>query len=166
MKSLRYFITLLFISVVASSFISTPHQTEDRFPLSQGFVNDFEDIFTPEEEAYLDSVLTVFEDSTSIEIAIVTLDSNHTTGNQFDSYTINLANYWGVGKANKNNGVLIAVSASLRRIRINTGTGIEDRLPDQKVKQIINKKFIPNAAKGDFFTGTKNTTESIMTSLY
>jgi uncharacterized protein len=49
------------------------------FPSPLGLVNDFEKIYTPEQALYLERLLSDFESSTKIQIALVTLDSSLTT---------------------------------------------------------------------------------------
>jgi len=102
----------------------------------------------------LDSLVTSFEKETSIEIAIVTLDSNYTSRKDFDNYTLKLPRYWEVGKSRKNNGVLIGLSKSIRYMRIQNGFGIEEVLSDAETKSIIDSSFIPEFKKGKYFKGT------------
>ena len=84
----------------------------------------------------------------------MTLDSNYTNKIEFDNYTLGLYNYWDVGKKDKKNGILIGISKSLRKIRIQNGYGIEKILSDSETKVIVDKSFIPNFKKDLFFEGT------------
>lgn len=148
--------------------LTTACQSSDNtniFPTQQGYVNDFEAILTNEEEKELDVLISDCEDKTSIEIAVVTLDSSHTSIDSFYSYTLGLANYWGVGKADLNNGVVIAVSKSLRQVRIQNGLGIEQKLSTQQTKQIIDKSMVPYFKQSDFYGGIKKGVEQIMSKL-
>ena len=58
-------------------------------------------------------------------------------------FTTELFNYWEIGKAESDNGILFLVSTSDRRVEIETGYGIEPILPDAKVGNIIDTKITP-----------------------
>jgi uncharacterized membrane protein YgcG len=120
-----------------------------------GYVNDFTHLYTPGQSRILDSLVRDYEKRTGIEIAIVTVDSNMVGTQDFDSYTLGMANYWGIGKKKENNGILVAIAPYLRRIRIQNGLGIESKLSDKQTKTIIDSIFIPNFKKGDYYNGTK-----------
>jgi uncharacterized protein len=120
-----------------------------------GWVNDFTDLFTPAQQTELDSLITAFEKATTVEMAIVTIDSTLTSRNGFDDYITALGNRWGVGKKDTNNGVVIGICPSYKRIRISIGTGIMQQLTDQETKAIIDNIIIPQYRLGDYFNGTK-----------
>lgn len=150
MKNLiKYQIVIAFICLATISF-------GQSFPKSVGFVNDFEKIYTERQIEILDSIVRDFEKETTIEIAIITLDDSYTNKEEFDDYTFKLANQWGVGKKNKDNGVLIAISSSLRKMRINNGYGIEKLISDNETKEIIESQFIPYFKKDEYFNGTES----------
>ena len=154
---------LLFVITLTTSCQSSDNT--NTFPIQQGYVNDFEGILTSEEVNELDEIISNFEDKTSIEIAVVTLDSSHTSKDSFYTYTLGLANSWGVGKALLNNGVVVAVSKSLRSVRIQNGLGIESKLSDKKTKQIIDNRMLPSFRNGAFYNGIKQGVEELMKSL-
>ncbi|HIP36838.1 MAG TPA: TPM domain-containing protein [Crocinitomix sp.] len=148
MKNIKYQILLILICFTRGSF-------GQSLPKPIGFVNDFENIFTDKQEHILDSLVKNFEKQTTIQIAIVTLDSSYTNKSEFDNYTFKLANNWGVGQKDKNNGVLIGISSSLRKMRIQNGYGIEIILTDEESKEIIDNQFIPYFKENEYFKGTK-----------
>ena len=63
----------------------------------------------------------------------------------------------GSRQKNKNNGILIAISMDLKRVRIQNGLGIEKIITNSETKQIIDEIFIPNFQKGEYFTGIQST---------
>jgi uncharacterized protein len=69
---------------------------------------------------------------------------------------------WGVGQKGKNNGVVILVSMDNRKIRIVTGRGIEDVLPDATCKRIINRILKPYFKRGDYYNGLDVATTEMM----
>lgn len=120
-----------------------------------GWVNDFTNLFTTAQQTELDSLITAFEKVTTVEMAIVTIDSTVTSRKGFDNYITALGNRWGVGKQETNNGIIIGICPSYKRIRISTGPGIMDKLNDATVKSIIDNTIIPLYKQGAYFEGTK-----------
>ena len=104
-----------------------------NIPKAIGYVNDFEQVFTSIQISILDSIITGHEKLTSDEIAIVTLDSNQLDKCSLDDFSLKLAREWGVGKKEKNNGVVIAICTSLRKIRIQNGYGIEKIISNEEL---------------------------------
>ena len=126
------------------------------YPLQYyGYTNDFENIFTEQQEKELDSIISTFKKETANEIAIVTFDSAKTNAKEFDGYVNSLLNYWGVGKQDKKNGILIGISKSLRMIRISNGFGIKKNLSDDETKKIIDTIIIPEFKNKNFYNGTR-----------
>ncbi len=66
-----------------------------------------------------------------------------------------MANKWGVGKKDKNNGVVLVFGKKIREIRIQVGDGLVKKLTDDEAKKIVNETIIPNFKKGEFFNATK-----------
>ena len=83
----------------------------------------------------------------------------------FEDYTLVMMRGWGVGKKDKNNGILIAVSRDLKKIRIQNGYGIESFLSDAETKYIIDNFFIPRFKEQKYFDGTRNGIIAIMNKL-
>ena len=136
--------------------------TRDTIPRPVGYVNDFEHIFTREQVDVLDSLLHDYERRTTIEIAVLTVDSSLTMSGNFDFFTLSTMNAWAIGKKETNNGILIGISRSFRKIRIQHGAGIEKVLPNADTKKIIGDAFIPFFKKGQYYEGTLNGLKTLM----
>ena len=120
------------------------------------WISDYEGLYTEEQEAKLNEVINTFEAATTIEIAIVTLDTLKVSKNKFEDLSLHIANTWGVGKPDKSNGILIAISKDYRFMRIQNGNGIKKIITDDETKQVINNYFIPEFKIGNYFEGTLN----------
>jgi uncharacterized protein len=123
---------------------------------ARGFINDFVQLFTDDEIKTLDSLVSAFERATTIEICVATINSKMVKNEDFEDYTLVMLRMWGVGKKDKNNGLLIAISPDLRRMRIQNGYGIENVLSDDETKNIIDNSFIPKFKEGKYFEGTRD----------
>lgn len=119
-----------------------------------GWTSDYAHIFTQSQTQYLDSVIAQFNEESGNEFAIVTLDTlDAITIDNFDSVITVIGNKWKVGKKNKNNGLVIGVSLAVRRIRINYGSGLSDKLTDEKTKEIIDRVILPSFKNKQYFEG-------------
>ena len=134
------------------------------FPEAEGWVNDFESVLREDQETELENMITAFEASTSYEIALVLVE-NFGQFQDVAEYTAQLGNEWGVGKAESNNGVVFLISVKKRVVRIATGSGLQDRLPDQVCQEIISQQIIPQFKNQDYFGGIKLGLKSIMQKL-
>lgn len=114
-------------------------------PENKGYVSDYENIFTPEQNQELTKLLSDYENETSIEIAILTVPDFESDIADFAQKT---ATEWGIGKKDINNGLLIVISKNKGVLRSQTGYGLEGYLPDGWLKHtgdsIVYKYFAFN----------------------
>lgn len=113
------------------------------FPRPDGYVNDFADVLTSDDEAYLENYLRTLEAETSAEVAIVTVTSME--GMTIEEYANRLFADWGIGKAQTDNGVLLLVAPDDRAVRIEVGYGAEGILPDGLAGEIIARIWFRNS---------------------
>lgn len=124
-------------------------------PKPLNWTNDYENIFSDDEEAKLNQIIAYFEKETTVEIAIVTIDTFKVSKEKFEDLTLHIARTWGVGKKEKSNGILIAISKGYRQIRIQNGDGITLVLSDEETAKIIRNQIIPYFKKEEYFEGTQ-----------
>lgn len=127
----------------------------DNLPKPHNWTNDYENLFSNEEETKLNQIISDFEKETSVEIAIVTIDTFKVSKEKFEDLSLHIARTWGVGKKEKSNGILIAISKGYRQIRIQNGDGIALILSDEETAEIIQNQFFPYFKKEDYFEGTQ-----------
>lgn len=121
-------------------------------PQPVGYVNDFENMLTQEQENELTKIIKRHEDLTTDQIVIVTVASYAPYESLFD-YSLDLGNSWGIGVKDKSNGVLIVLGKQLREVRILNGYGVEGRLTDAETKKIIDETMIPEFKSDKYFQG-------------
>jgi uncharacterized protein len=73
-----------------------------------------------------------------------------------NDYANRLYSAWGIGKKGEDRGVLILLAVRERRIRIETGYGVEGILPDGLTGEILDRYAIPQLKKNDFGPGLYN----------
>jgi uncharacterized protein len=155
MKQLTVILFLIF-NITGYSFAQDfPEQ-----PNPPRIVNDFAQMLTRQERQALENKLVGFNDTSSTQIAIVTI----TSIGDYDvaDYTFQLGEKWGIGQRGKNNGVLILVALKERKVWIATGYGLEGALPDATVRRIIQEQVSPAFKQNRFYEGLNNATSTIM----
>ena len=90
------------------------------YPDFVGYVNDYAHLLSAPQASTLNQELRDFDNRTTIEVAVVTIDSIGSEKPQ--DYAVNLANYWGVGKRDKNNGIIFLVAMKSHDIWIEVGS--------------------------------------------
>lgn len=146
----------IFISFLTLAALGC-NPTEEKaaiFPQRIGNVNDYEDVFSDVEERALDSLAKDFKSRTSVELVIVTVDSAMAPLDKFNSYTLQMSKRWEIGNKDKKNGILIGISSTFQRVRINRGLGVKG-LKDADVRVIMDDYMFPELRKGNYFEGTR-----------
>ena len=127
---------------------------------SDVLVNDYARVLTPEQAIALERKLVTYDDSTSTQIAIV-LESS-LEGDDVFEYSLRIAESWGIGSKNKDNGILIYVAIEDRKIFIHTGMGVQDYLTDNLTKRIIDNFIKPAFREGDYYGGLDRATDAMI----
>ena len=129
-------------------------------PSPPRLVNDLASMMSSSESEDLENMLRNYNDSTSTQIAIVTIQ---TVGDYpISEVAVKILREWGIGSKKNNNGVLILTSAQERKIWISTGYGMEGALPDITCKRIIDEHIRPNFKNKNFYQGFKEAAESVI----
>ncbi len=148
-------------SYLPAGFITT-EGTIITYPIAKGYVNDFAHVLTQAEKNLLDSILTTHEKNTTNEIAIIIFDTIPITKQEFNDFTLRLANKWGIGKNETNNGIAICLCIKMQKIRIQNGRGIEKILSDSATLNIIDSLMLPQFKKQQYYTAIKNGLKEII----
>ncbi len=135
--------------------IKSSETVKSTFPKPIGIINDYEKIFTESQRTELSKVLYDYDIETTRQIVVVTIDSIKPYQN-IQKYATDLGNEWGIGNAEKNNGLTIVVCNPCRQIGIATGLGTELILTDEICKNVIDQTIIPEFKNGEFYNGIKN----------
>ncbi|WP_410251921.1 TPM domain-containing protein, partial [Sodalinema sp.] len=128
------------------------------------WVSDMADILSEDTERQLNQMISALEAENGAEIAVVTVANTNSQPTP-KAFATRLLNYWGVGKAELDNGVLFLNSVGDRRVEIDTGYGIEEILPDAQVGDILDQEILPKFRNNDFDAGTLAGVEAIIMAL-
>jgi uncharacterized protein len=91
---------------------------------------------------------------TGAQVVVVTVTS--LGGRPLEEYSLALFRSWGIGDAQKDNGVLLLVAYDDRKLRIEIGYGLEGRINDAKAGRIRDNDILPYFKQGDYLTGIRN----------
>lgn len=128
----------------------------NTLPAAIGWVNDFENLFSEDQEDSLERIISHFERKTSIEIAIVTVDSNMVAANKFNEFAYRILKEWGIGKLAKSNGIVILLCKDYQKLYVFCDFGIDKYLTDNEKSRIINDDFVSYFQKNNYYEGTLN----------
>lgn len=109
----------------------------------------------------LNSLLKSFDPKA--QVAVVVVDT--TSPESLEEYSIHLADKWKVGYKGIDNGVILLVAVKDRKIRIEVGRGIEDKITDAEAGRIINEIISPKLRNGDWDGGITAGVNAIMDQL-
>ena len=130
-----------------------------KVPSLIGRVNDYGNVFSPNEKTALEYRLKVYEDSTSNQIVVLTLPrlNDKDSASLFDE-CVSVFKEWKIGQKGKNNGVLLVVVKNLASkngpgIRIAVGKGLEGALTDMSSGIIIEHDIRPMVTQGKYYEG-------------
>lgn len=156
------------IPVVALSLVLAPGAGAERLEdipnprLRDGtWVVDVPAMLRAETVTELNAVIDRLERNTSAEIAVVvirTLD-----GATVEAFAEDLFERWGIGKRDRDNGLLFLWATGERRVRVEVGYGLEGMLPDGKVGAILDQYVIPRFKAGEYDRGVVDGVQALVT---
>lgn len=146
----KYFFLCLYLFSLHPAFAQGNEDIPPR-PTPPRLVNDLAGILSPEEVQRLEQKLVNYNDTTSTQIAVVTIKSIGPY--EIADYAVRLAESWGIGQKGKNNGILILTAVNERKVNITTGYGMEALLPDALAKRITEYTLKPNYRNGNYYQG-------------
>lgn len=149
---------LLFVFFISS--LAAGAQTIEPRPVPPRLVNDFAGVLTADQRQALESKLVAYDDSTSNQIALITI--NTTNGYDIQQVALKYLREWGVGNKKTNNGIVILAAITDHTLRIETGYGLEGALPDLLAKTIIETEILPGFRAGNYYRGFNEGTDAII----
>jgi uncharacterized protein len=128
-----------------------PAFAQPRFPALSGRVVDEAQILSPQVEAQLANELAQLETQTGRQLVVATIASLQ--GYPIEEYGYQLGRTWGIGQAQKNDGVVFIVAPNDREVRIEVGYGLEPVLTDALSSVILSERVLPRFRAGEMEAG-------------
>ncbi len=96
----------------------------------------------------VDRMLTQLESSTGVQVAVAVVPS--VGESTLLDYSMALFRHWGIGRKQRNDGLLILLVGDRAKVRFTTGYGMEGQLPDITCKRIQRTYMVPHLQRRDF----------------
>lgn len=128
-----------------------------------GPVLDLAGIIPDASERSLDNQLHRFYDRTCQAVVVATVPT--LKGKTIESYATGLFNRWGIGSADRDDGILLLVAPTERKVRIEVGLGLERAMPNAAAAAIIRNDMLPSYRAGDFPGGIAHGIDAILLKL-
>ncbi|KUJ62202.1 methanol dehydrogenase [Flavobacteriaceae bacterium CRH] len=130
-------------------------------PSFQTSVYDYANILSASEKKQLEEKLVRYSDSTTTQIVVITIES--LKGEDVSQLATKWGQTWGIGGTKQDdNGVIILLAKNEKKIAINPGYGVEDRLTAGIGGTIIRNIIIPEFKAGSFYNGLDKGTDAII----
>lgn len=165
MKTGHFFKTfLLTLLIFLTGAIAFAQDAIPPRPDPPRLVNDFANILNAGQLQNLETKLVAFNDSTSVQIAVVIVPS--LGGYEKADFAQQLGQKWGVGGSKFNNGFVILIKPKSQSENgeafIATGYGVEQFVPDATAYEIVNNEMIPHFKQNDYYGGIDAATDVLM----
>lgn len=126
-------------------------------PNPNRLVNDYASVMSASQQQELEKILRGYSVSTTTDISVITISDlcNYTPA----EFSFKIIDQWGIGKADKDNGLLILVVPKENSYDgkghcfIATGRGLEGAIPDAVAKRIVEEQMIPLFKQQQYFAG-------------
>jgi uncharacterized protein len=131
----------------AAQTASAPASATSTPPSPTRFVTDGAGFLSAPAQDELERRLARYEHDTGHQVL---LWIGQTTGGEpLESWAVRAFAAWRVGRKGLDDGVAVFILAADRKVRIEVGYGLEDRVPDAVAARIIGDEMIPRLRAGD-----------------
>ena len=158
----RNILKLLFSCFFTLGFVVVIHAQDylPEKPIKETSIYDGASLLSGAEKASLEQKLINYADTTSTQIVVATVTSLE--GQNINLYASQWAHKWGIGQADKDNGLLFLVAKEDRKMAIQVGYGLEHLLTDAMSRRIIELVIAPHFKNEDYYLGLDAGTTSMM----
>jgi uncharacterized protein len=124
---------------------------EELPPPPAAYFNDYAGLVSAADAQRLDAKLRRFAEETSTQVVVAIFKSLPSPA--LEDFTVRTAESWRVGRKDWDNGAVFFVFVEDRKMRIETGYGLEGALPDQLAARILDNEVRPRFRAGDWAGG-------------
>lgn len=147
---------LMFLMVVCAAFgraITVDEVPNVHLANRYQYVSNPAGILSVEAVDKLNHTLRQLWDKTSVEMVVVVVDQVDPSLTP-EEFATKLFEKWGIGKKDKDNGLLVLVARDDRAAIIRTGYGVEGAVPDIIAGRVIRNIMFPEFREGNYDQGT------------
>ncbi|MDL2287942.1 TPM domain-containing protein [Oscillospiraceae bacterium OttesenSCG-928-F05] len=122
-------------------------------PSDAFYVSDFAHVIDGEAETRIIDAGNRLCAQNGAQVVLVTVD--FLGGEDISQYALELFNTWGIGSADKNNGLLILMAIGEADYYALQGRGLEDTLSNGVIDEMLYRYLEPSFAAGDYSVGAE-----------
>jgi uncharacterized protein len=130
------------------------------YPAPAGHVVDRADLLTPDQEARLAGKLEALQREVGPQYVVVTVTS--LDGRRIEDYSLDLARRWRLGHQDRDDGLLLLVAPSERKVRIEVGLGLERRVTNGFAAEVIRDEALPRFKAGRYPEGIDAASDALI----
>ncbi len=128
-------------------------------PAPPGFVHDGAGLLDAATKQRIEQKVLALDRERGLQIGVAifrTLD-----GEALEEASLATARAWGIGSADRDDGVLLAIFLDDRKVRIEVGYGLEGAIPDVLASRMIRGILAPAFREGRFADGIERTVDAL-----
>jgi len=122
-----------------------------KLPSPVGYVNDFANVIDGASTARINSLARSLNVKKGAELAVITVKT--TAPLDINTYAVKLFEKWKLGQKGKDNGLLIVAAIEDKKIKIETGYGLEGIITDGFSGRVLDESVIPSFKSGKYGEG-------------
>lgn len=122
-------------------------------------VNDYANILSSPTENYVEDISEALQDTCGAQIGVYTTE--YIGNSTMEGYAYDVLNTWGLGSADKDNGVLLLLVPGEDNYYVIRGAGLEAQLTIRRLGTILDEDMEPSWVEQDYNTGTQKTVRAI-----
>jgi len=143
------FIFVLFIFTLL--YFSTQGFSFQIPPMPMGRIHDPVGVFKPIEKEHLAKLLKELEEKYSVQGVIAVFESLE--GENLETLSQKIFDTWKPGEKGENKGFLFLFFLKEKKLRVQTGYGLESIFPDSAIKRITSEQIVPEFKKEHYYFG-------------
>jgi uncharacterized protein len=120
-------------------------------PPPAAYFNDYAGLVSAANAQRLDAKLRALAEQTSTQVVVAVFPKLPSPS--LEDFTVRTAQSWRVGRKEWDNGAVLFVFVEDRKMRIETGYGLEGALPDILAARILDEQVRPRFREGDWAGG-------------
>lgn len=134
-------------------------------PKLQSHVNDYASLMSEEQRATLDAKLLAFEQSQPSHPQLVFLTVKELpSGESVEAFANEVFQAWKLGQKGVDNGVLVVLSMSPRKVRVEVGRGLEGDITDTQSSMVIDH-MKPYLRTAHFYNAFDAATDTLISAI-
>ncbi len=162
----KLFLIVSVFGTILFTFIglSDTKTTQYPDPTELFFVDDYSHVWNADTEYWIfDQAVRLYEVSKA-QICLVSVPD--TQADSLETYSLKLANSWGIGDEEEDNGILILFTTDEPHVRLEVGKGLEGCIPDGKAGRILDEYAVKPKDKGEWNKAALNTFIAVAKTIY